>query len=182
MKFARSAESVIGIVMIANNPYPDALAFIGIDRVEIETYREKKFDSLPFVFYGNRGINMKITLPEKYASEPTGLPFSPVLSIEGTEIVVTAGTCCDDYDGQIPEDLETQARNTILACERALKEAGCGLENVFNVEVYMNDLVKWNDFNKVYRELMPSSLPCRKALQVGLLQGYQVEMVMWAVK
>lgn len=125
---------------------------------------------------------MKIALSEKYANEPTGLPFSPVLSVEGKEIVVTAGTCCDDYDGQFPEDFETQARNTILACERVLKEAGCGLENVFNVEVYMCDLGKWNDFNKVYRELMPSSLACRKALQLGLLPGYQVEMVMWAVK
>lgn len=125
---------------------------------------------------------MKITLPEKYVTEPTGFPFSPVLSVEGKEIVVTAGTCCDDYDGQIPEDMETQARNTILACENFLKAAGCGLENVFNVEVYLNDLGKWDDFNKVYRELMPSTLPCRKALQVGLLPGYHVELVMWAVK
>ncbi len=125
---------------------------------------------------------MKITLPEKYVTEPTGFPFSPVLSVGGREIVVTAGTLCDDYDGQIPEDMETQARNTILACENFLKAAGCGLENVFNVEVYLNDLGKWDDFNKVYRELMPSTLPCRKALQVGLLPGYHVEIVMWAVK
>lgn len=48
------------------------------------------------------------TLPEKFIKEPTGFPFSPVLSIEGKEIVVTSGTCCDDYDGQIPEDMETQ--------------------------------------------------------------------------
>lgn len=125
---------------------------------------------------------MKITLPEKYVTEPTGYPFSPVLSIEGKEIVVTAGTCCDDYDGQIPEDMKTQARNTILACENFLKAAGCGLENVFNVEVYLKDLGKWDDFNKVYKELMPTAMPCRKALQVGLLPGYQVELVMWAVK
>lgn len=125
---------------------------------------------------------MKIELPEKYVKEPTGFPFSPVLSIEGKEIVLTSGTCCDDYDGQIPEDMETQARHVILACERFLKEAGCDLNNVFNVEVYMKDLAQWDDFNKVYREMMPSTLPCRKALQVGLLPGFLVEVVMWAVK
>ncbi|MBR3756099.1 MAG: RidA family protein [Firmicutes bacterium] len=125
---------------------------------------------------------MKKILPEKYSKEPTGYPFSPVLSIEGKEIVVTSGTCCDDYDGQIPKDMETQARNTIMACESFLKEAGCGLENVFNVEVYMKDLDQWSDFNKVYREMMPETLPCRKALQTGLLPGYLVELVMWAVK
>ena len=122
------------------------------------------------------------TLPEKYIKEPTGYPFSPVLTIEGKKIIVTSGTTCDDYDDTIPEDIETQARNTILACERFLKEAGCGLEDVFNVEVYMSDLAQWDDFNKVYRELMPEILPCRKALQVGLLPGYLVELVMWAVK
>ena len=122
------------------------------------------------------------TLPEKYKKEPTGYPFSPVLTIEGKKIIVTSGTTCDDYDDTIPEDIETQARNTILACERFLKEAGCGLEDVFNIEVYMSDLAQWDDFNKVYRELMPEILPCRKALQVGLLPGYLVELVMWAVK
>ena len=122
------------------------------------------------------------TLPEKYKKEPTGYPFSPVLTIEGKKIIVTSGTTCDDYDDKIPADIETQARNTILACERFLNEAGCGLEDVFNVEVYMSDLAQWDDFNKVYRELMPEILPCRKALQVGLLPGYLVELVMWAVK
>ena len=33
---------------------------------------------------------MKIELPEKFVKEPTGYPFSPVLSIEGKEIVVKA--------------------------------------------------------------------------------------------
>ena len=126
---------------------------------------------------------MKIELPEKFIKEPTGYPFSPVLSIEGKEIVVTSGHCCDDYDGEIPEDMETQARNTILACENSLKEAGCDLTNVFNVEVYLTDLKQWDDFNKVYKELMPKgTLPCRKALEVGLLPGFLVEIVMWAVK
>lgn len=125
---------------------------------------------------------MKKILPEKYIKEPTGFPFSPVLKIEGKEIVLTSGICCDDYDGQFPEDIETQARHTILACERLLKEAGCDLNNVFNVEVYMKDLAQWDSFNKVYREMMPGTLPCRKALQVGLLPGCLVEMVMWAVK
>lgn len=125
---------------------------------------------------------MKKILPEKFIKEPTGFPFSPVLSIEGKEIVVTSGICCDDYDGQIPEDMETQAKNTILACENFLKEAGCELNNVFNVEVYMSDLSQWADFNKVYKEMMPGLLPCRKALQVGLLPGYLVEVIMWAVK
>ncbi|MCI8608627.1 MAG: RidA family protein [Firmicutes bacterium] len=125
---------------------------------------------------------MKITLPEKFVKEPTGFPFSPALIVEGKEIVATSGIVCEDYDGQIPEDMESQARNTILACEAALREAGCGLENVFNVEVYMSNLDQWGDFNKVYKEMMPDPKPCRKALQVGLLPGYLVEVVMWAVK
>ncbi len=121
-------------------------------------------------------------LPEKYIKEPTGYPFSPVLEIEGKTIAITSGTCCDDYDGSIPDNMETQPRNTILACQKFLKEAGYTLEDVFNVEVYMKDLSMWNDFNVVYKELMPEPMPCRKALETGLLPGYLVELVMWAVK
>ena len=123
-----------------------------------------------------------ITLPEKYVKEPTGFPFSPVLIAEGKRIVVTSGVVCEDYDNTIPETMEEQARKTILACEQFLKEAGCELKDVFNVEVYMQDMAQWADFNKVYREMMPDPKPCRKALQVGLLPGYLVEIVMWAVK
>ena len=123
-----------------------------------------------------------ITLPEKFVKEPTGFPFSPVLIAEGKRIVVTSGVVCEDYDNTIPETMEEQARMTILACEKFLQEAGCELKDVFHVEVYMSDMSQWADFNKVYRELMPEPMPCRKALQVGLLPGYLVEIVMWAVK
>ena len=123
-----------------------------------------------------------ITLPEKFIKEPTGFPFSPVLVAEGKKIIVTSGVVCEDYDNTIPETMEEQARMTILACEKFLQEAGCELTDVFNVEVYMSDLSQWTDFNKVYREMMPEPKPCRKALQVGLLPGYLVEIVMWAVK
>lgn len=123
-----------------------------------------------------------ITLPEKYVKEPTGFPFSPVLMVEGKQIVVTSGAVCEDYDGTIPETMEEQARKTILACERFLQEAGCELTDVFHVEVYLQDMAQWADFNQVYRELMPDPKPCRKALQVGLMPGYLVEIVMWAVK
>ena len=99
-----------------------------------------------------------IKLPDKYEINPTGYPFSPVLSIRGKEIIVTSGTCCDDYDGTIPEDIETQSRNTLLACERFLKDAGAELSDVFNVEVYMNDLKDWDAFNKIYKEIMESKI------------------------
>lgn len=124
---------------------------------------------------------MSITLPEKYIKEPTGFPFSPVLSVEGKRIIVTSGTVCEDYDNTIPESIEEQAEKTILACERFLKEAGCELTDVFNVEVYMSDLNEWSAFNEVYKKMMPDPKPCRKALQVGLLPGYLVEIVMWAI-
>ena len=125
---------------------------------------------------------MKINLPEKFVKEPTGFPFSPVLTVEGKEIVVTSGVCCDDYDGKVPDSMEEQARNTLLACENFLKEAGCSLSQVFNVEVFLKDMDQWGDFNAVYKEIMPDPKPCRRALQVGLMPGYLVEVVMWAVK
>ncbi|MGN0720174.1 MAG: RidA family protein [Anaerovoracaceae bacterium] len=123
-----------------------------------------------------------ITLPEKYRKEPTGFPFSPVLTVEGKQIVVTSGVVCEDYDNTIPETMEEQARKTILACEKFLRDAGCELTDVFNVEVFLADMEQWDDFNRVYREMMPEPKPCRRALQVGLMPGFLVEIVMWAVQ
>ena len=125
---------------------------------------------------------MKIELPEKYVKEPIDAPYSPVLTIEGKELVLISGTVCDDWEGQMPETIEEQARCVLKACQARLQDAGCDLENVFNVEVFMADLAQWGDFNKVYREMMPDPKPCRRAVQVGLLPGYLVEVVMWAVK
>ena len=83
---------------------------------------------------------MKIELPEKFVKEPTGYPFSPVLAVEGKEIVLTSGMCCDDYDGTIPDSMEEQARNTRENIDFSLTLLHeLGIDTTSNIAVVSND-------------------------------------------
>lgn len=124
-------------------------------------------------------------VPQKYIDNPISSPYTPVLSFEGKEFVITSGQCCDDcaaFDGNIPNDIKAQTRMTIEACIERLAEAGATLDDVVFVEVNLSDINEWGQFNEVYREMIPDPKPCRKATQVVLLPEYKVELVMFAAK
>ena len=67
-------------------------------------------------------------------------------------------------------------------CIKQLAFARCSLDNVFKVNVYLTDLALWPRFNTVYRSYFEQPLPCRTAVQTGLLYTFLVEIEMWAAK
>jgi enamine deaminase RidA (YjgF/YER057c/UK114 family) len=71
---------------------------------------------------------------------------------------------------------------TLENCAMQLRNAGCGLGDVFKVNVYMTDLNDWPAFNEVYSEMMPAPLPVRTAVETKLLRDFIVEIELWAVK
>ena len=86
-------------------------------------------------------------------------------------------------DGKVlGETVEEQTRLVLENCKNQLATAGCTLEQVFKVNVYMKDLGEWGAFNAIYQEIMPEPRPVRTAVQTGLLPGILVEIEMWAAK
>jgi 2-iminobutanoate/2-iminopropanoate deaminase len=121
--------------------------------------------------------------PESAVQHVTAGPYSPVLEIEARRIVVISGQVAVALDGTtIGTTIEEQTRATLANCERLLAAAGCGLADVFKVNVYMRDLADWEAFNVIYSDLMPEPRPVRTAVQAVLLPGYLVEVEMWAAK
>ncbi len=121
-------------------------------------------------------------VPPGAGQHVTAGPYSPVLEVAGDRFVVISGQAAIDPDGRVVGDsLDEQTEHTIANCRRQLESARCGLEDVFKVTVYMTDLQRWGDFNRVYKRLMPEPRPVRTAVQVGLLPGLLVEIEMWAV-
>lgn len=113
----------------------------------------------------------------------TAGPYSPVLEIDASKLVVISGQTSIDLDGTIVGDtIEEQTRYTLENCKRQLGYAGCSLDDVFKVNVYLKDLDLWPRFNEVYKTYFKQPLPCRTAVQVGLLFTFQVELEMWAAK
>ena len=121
-------------------------------------------------------------VPSGARQHATAGPYSPVLEVSGRTIVVTSGQASIDSEGKvIGVTIEEQTEHTIANCRRQLESAGCGLEDVFKVNVYLTNLDRWSDFNKVYERFIPEPRPVRTAVQVGLLPGLLVEIEMWAI-
>ena len=121
-------------------------------------------------------------LPVASEQHVTAGPYSPVLRIRhDADIVVISGQAPLDLSGAvIGATIEEQARVTLENCRRQLGAAGLDLGHVFKVNVYLTDLSNWPRFNTVYREIMPQPFPARTAIGCALLDGFLVEIEMWA--
>lgn len=125
--------------------------------------------------------------PAKYAppsrQHKTAGPYSPVLVISPGQLVVICGQTALDLDGiLVSQDFAEQTRKTLDNCLTQLQFAGCDMSDVFKVNVYLTDLTNWPVFNEIYRDYMPEPRPVRTAIKSGLLNEFQVEVEMWAVK
>ena len=122
-------------------------------------------------------------LPEGGSQHRTAGPYSPVLEITASKLVVISGQVAVDPEGTtVGEDIRTQTRYTLENCRRQLASAQCTLEDVFKVNIYMVNLDEWDAMNDVYTELVPTPRPVRTAVQTKLLPGILIEIEMWAAK
>jgi len=123
------------------------------------------------------------SLPANASQHKTAGPYSPVLEVEPSKIVVISGQAPIDVDGNVVGDtIEEQTEFTINACKTQLNTAGVDLKDVFKVNVWLTDLDEWPRFNEVYSSMMSEPYPVRAAVQAGLLYTFKVEIEMWAVK
>ena len=122
-------------------------------------------------------------VPEGAQQHATAGPYSPVLIVDGSPLVVISGQVAIAADGSvIGETIAEQTLATLENCRRQLASAGCSFADVFKVNVYLVDLAEWAAFNEVYRSSFPEPLPVRTAVQAVLLPGFRVEIEMWATR
>lgn len=122
-------------------------------------------------------------IPEGAKQHVTAGPYSPVLEVNCERIVVISGQVAVNCAGEVVGDtIEEQTRATLENCITQLGFAGCGLQNVFKVNIFLKDLDQWEAMNTVYSVMVPEPRPVRTAVQAGLLPGYLVEIEMWAAK
>ncbi|MGL5955039.1 MAG: RidA family protein [Brevinema sp.] len=122
-------------------------------------------------------------VPEGANQHITAGPYSPVLEVEFNKLVLISGQAPIDLDGNIiGTTIEEQTHFTMENCKKQLAQAGCTLDDVFKVNVYLTDLDMWPKFNEVYIGYFQKPLPVRTAVQTGLLYTFLVEIEMWAAK
>ena len=102
-------------------------------------------------------------------------PYSPVV-VSG-DLVYTAGQVAFDQRGTLVAGGIAEQTKQVLANLRAcLLAAGCTLDDVLKVNVFLLDLAEFDAFNEVYRAAFAEPYPVRTTVQAGLPGGIRVEI------
>ncbi len=126
-------------------------------------------------------LENKITNPDKKDNESA---YSSVLEIDCNKLVVICGQVAEDENEDIVGNtIEEQTKQVFKNCFENLAKANCTLENVFKVNVYIKNIEDWSRFNDVFKTIFTNKTkPVRTTVQAGLLDGYLIEVELWAAK
>ena len=111
-----------------------------------------------------------------------GAPYSQGV-MAGDLLYLSGNIGTDPRTGQPPAAFADATRQSLDNLGRVLKAAGLGWEDVVKVNVYVKDMGRYEEFNKVYTSVLPAPLPARTFLGVAELPGGgQVEIEAVAVR
>jgi 2-iminobutanoate/2-iminopropanoate deaminase len=116
---------------------------------------------------------------------PPGAPPRPYShAVMAGDTLYLSGTVGNDPRTGIPPAVFADAvRQAIANQTESLKAAGLTWADVVKVNVYVKDINKYTEFNKIYMELLPAPLPARTFLAVADLPANgQVEIEGVAVR
>jgi len=115
------------------------------------------------------------------ASDRQIRPFSP--ATRAGDFVFVSGQVPVDEDGQIVVGgIEAQTRQVFKNIEKVLALAGCTLEDVCKVGVWLDDARDFGSFNRVYMECFGTHRPARSTVESRMMIDVKVEMDVIAYK
>ena len=122
-------------------------------------------------------IKREIRDPEKEKS--TGA-YSAAVEVEGWVYVSGQGPLDPKTAQVVRGTIEEETMTTLLAIERILKAARCGMNDVVKSTVHLSDMNEFDRYNAVYREFFLSRgvtvFPARTTVQSTLWNGIKVEI------
>ncbi len=88
----------------------------------------------------------------------------------GSRIYLT-GTTALDENGEIVgiDDGYKQTAQAIRNIERALKQAGGGLQNVVRTRMFVTDIKRWEEYGRAHSEFFDAIRPCATMVEVSAL-------------
>ena len=111
---------------------------------------------------------------------PVG-PYSP--GIIAGDYLYVSGQGALAPDGTMPTSFPEQVRQTLENIKAILEAGGLTMEHVVYTQVYLKDMAKFEEMNRVYAEYFPKSPPARATLGVAdLPAGTPVEINAVAVR
>lgn len=100
-------------------------------------------------------------------------------------VIEVSGTVATNADGMVVGDGNAyeQTKYSLQKIEKALKQAGAGLENVVRTRLFVTDISRWEEYGKAHGEFFKSIKPCCSMIEVkGLIAPeYLVEIEATAI-
>ena len=123
---------------------------------------------------------------ERIGAEKTGaggqkLPFVPAVRA-GDFVFVSGQVAMDDGGEIINGGIVAQTHKTIDNIVAVLQSAGCGLEDVVKVNVWLDDPRDFWSFNRVYAEYFTDAPPARSTVASAIMVDAKIEIDVVAYK
>lgn len=143
---------------------------------------------------GHENASHKVV--EFFGSAP---PFPISLAVRAGDFVITTtlgahrfkpedvtydknGIVVDDGSGHGNDSIDDQTRGTMRNIDLALRSAGCCLEDVVDMVVWLRDPRDFAAFNRVYGEYFAANKPTRTVLRADFMFNCRIEMKATAFK
>ena len=115
------------------------------------------------------------------ASDRLARPLSP--ATRAGDFVFVSGQVPTNDEGEVVHGgIEAQTRQVFKRVEAALALAGCTLQDVAKVNVWLADARDFGSFNRVYMECLGTHRPARSTVQSPLMIDAKVEIDVTAYK
>ena len=92
------------------------------------------------------------------------------------------GLVIDDGAKVPPRSVAEETRTSLRSIEKALKEAGCTLDDVVDSSLWLRDPRDFPEVNKAYAEFFKRSCPTRSVFRVDFMFDCRVEIKVTAYK
>ncbi len=130
---------------------------------------------------GDFQMNLKYLGNPPLASDRQPRPFSP--AVRAGDFVFVSGQVPADEAGEIVAGgIEAQTRQVFANLVKVLALAGCTLDDVCKVTVWLDDARDFGSFNRIYLEQFPNGKPARSTTEARLMVDAKVEIDVVAYK
>ena len=109
------------------------------------------------------------------------LPFSPAVRA-GDYVYVSGQTAMNDQGEIVSGGIEVQAHKVFEIIKNILEMAGCGMEDVIKVNVWLDDTRDFAGYNRIFAEYFSENPPARSTVQSKLVVDAKIEADVVAYK
>ena len=122
---------------------------------------------------------VRLVAPKSDAFLPTR--FSPP-AIDAGDYVYLSGQGPRTPEGSVPATFSAQVKQCLDKVKSIVEAAGLTMENVVYTQVYLEDVTKYDELNRVWAEYFPKTPPARAVLGIARVPDSPVQVNAVAVR